>query len=79
MKKLYLSKEFAPGITDALKELVGGGLTEVLPCLQKISVEGLKAPGTVQKNIGQFVAARQLSNHPITISVWTKIYQMFQI
>jgi hypothetical protein len=52
VKNLYLSKEFAPGIAVALKELVG--ITEVLLSLQNI------------------FAARQLSGHPISISVWRK-------
>ena len=72
VKNLYLSKEFMPGIADALKELVGGEITEVLPNLQNILVEGLQSSGSFQENIGQFVAARQLSDDPITISVWDK-------
>jgi hypothetical protein len=67
VKNLYLSKEFAPGIAAALKEHVGGRITEVLPALQNIFVEGLKPSGPVQEDIGQFVAARQLSDHPIAI------------
>ena len=71
-KNLYLSKEFAPGIATALQELIGGRITEVLPSLQNIFVEGLEPSGPVQEDIGKFVAARQLSNHPIAISVWDK-------
>jgi hypothetical protein len=71
VKNLYLSKEFAPGIAAALQELVGG-ITEVLSSLQNIFVEGLEPSGPFQKNIKQFVAARQLSDHPIAISVWDK-------
>ena len=71
VKNLYLSKEFAPGIAAALQELVGGRIMEVLPSLQNIFVEGLESLGPFQKNIAQFVAARQLSDHPIAISVWT--------
>ena len=72
VKNLYLSKEFAPGIAAALQELVGGRIMEVLPSLQNIFVEGLEPSGPFQENIGQFVAARQLSDHRITISVWSK-------
>jgi hypothetical protein len=68
VKNLYLSKEFAPGITAALQELVGDRIIEVLPSLQNIFVKGLEPSGPFQENIGQFVAARQLSNHPIAIS-----------
>jgi hypothetical protein len=71
VKNLYLSKEFAPGIAAALQELVGG-ITEVLSSLQNIFVEGLEPSGPFQKNIEQFVAARQLSDHPIALSDWDK-------
>jgi hypothetical protein len=69
VKNLYLSKEFAPGIAAALRELVGG-ITEVLPSLQSIFVKGLEPSGPFQENIGQFVAARQLPDHTITVSDW---------
>jgi hypothetical protein len=68
-ENLYLSKEFAPGIAVALQELVG--ISVVLPRLQNIFLEGLEPSGPLQENIGRFVAARQLSDHPITISVRT--------
>jgi hypothetical protein len=74
VKNLYLSKEFAPGIADALQELVGGRIIEVLPSLQNIFVKGLEPLGPFQENIEQFVAARQLSNHPIAISGFDNIY-----
>ena len=73
VKNLYLSKEFAPGIAAALQELaVGGRMTEVLPSLLTIFVEGIGPWGPFQEHIGQFIVARRLSDHPITISVWDK-------
>ncbi len=72
MKNLYLSKEFAPGIAAALQELVGARITEVLPNLQNIFVEALEPSGPFQENIGQFVAARELSSHPVAISDWDR-------
>ena len=72
VKDLYLSKVFAPSIAAALKELVGGRIIEMLPSLQNIFVEELESSGPFQENIGQFVAARQLSVHPIAISNWEK-------
>jgi hypothetical protein len=72
VENLYLSKESAPGIAAALQELVGGGITEVMPGLQNIFVEGLEQSGSFQEDIGQFVAARQRSDHPIAISVWDR-------
>ena len=72
VKNLYLSKEFAAGIAATLEELVGSRITEVLPRLQNIFVEGLEPSGPFQKSIGRFVAKRQLSDHPIAISDWRK-------
>jgi hypothetical protein len=69
VKNLYLSKQFAPGIAAALQELVGARITEVFPSLQNIFVERLKPWGPFQEIIGQFVTARQLSGHPVTIYV----------
>ena len=76
MKNLYLSKECAPGIAAALQELVGGRIIEVLPSLQNILVKGFDPSWSFQENIGQFFAARQLSNHPIAISDWDKGYDI---
>jgi len=62
----------APDIATVLREIVE---TEVLPSLQKIFVEELKPSvplGVFQENIGQFIAARELSGHSITISVWNR-------
>ena len=70
VKKLYLSKEFAPSIAANLQELVEARVTEVLPSLQNIFVEGLEPSRAFHGNIGQFVAARRLCNHPIAISAW---------
>jgi hypothetical protein len=72
VKDLYLSKEFAPGIAAALQDLVGARITDVLPSLQNVFMEGLEPSGPLQENIGRFVAARLLSDRPITISAWDK-------
>ena len=72
VKNLYLSKEFTPGIAAALRELVRSRITDALPNLQTILVEELEPSGPLQKIIGQFVAARQLSDHPVIVSVWSK-------
>ena len=72
VKNLYLSEEFAPRIVPALQELVGGRTTEVLPTLQNIFLEGLQPSGPVQEGIQQFVAARQVTGHPIAVSHWDR-------
>jgi hypothetical protein len=70
VKNLYLSKEFAPRILPALQELVGSRATEVLPTLQNILLEELAQTRPVQEAIEQFVAARQVTTHPIAVLRW---------
>ena len=70
VKNLYLSEKLALLIAPALEELVGSRTMEVLPDLQNIFLKGLQPPGPVQEGIVKFVAARELSGHPITISLW---------
>lgn len=70
VRDLYLSREFAPRIASTLQELAGESVTEVFPTLQNIFLEELHLSGTVQEAVGQFVAARQLVNHPIAVSHW---------
>jgi hypothetical protein len=73
---LYVSEEFAPGIAVSLQGLVGIEITEVLPSLQSIFLEGFEPLGPFRENIGQFFTARQLSDHPITISDWDRDFNM---
>jgi hypothetical protein len=73
VKNLYLSEKLAPSIAPSLKELVGGRTMEVLPALENIFLEGLEpsgASGSILEGIEKFVAARQLSDYPITVSRW---------
>jgi hypothetical protein len=67
LKNLYISKTIAPHIGPTLRE---GRATDVLPTLENIFLEGLESSGPVQEEIGRFVAARQVSSHPVTISLW---------
>ena len=71
-KNLYLSKKLAPCVVPALHDLVGSRTTEVFPNLQNIFVEKLQESGLVQEGIGKFVAARQVTSHPITVSRWDR-------
>ena len=68
LKNLYVSEEFVPSIVSALPELVEDQTTEILPILQNIFLEGRRPSGHIQKHIKQFVAARQLTGHPTTVS-----------
>ena len=70
VKNLNLSGESVHNIALALQELVGGRTMEVLPTLQSIFLEELQPSGRIPEGIEKFVAARQLSGHPITVSVW---------
>ncbi len=68
VKNLYLSKELGPRIALALQELTGDQMTEVLPTLQSLFLEGFQPSEPIR--IGQFISGRQLTDHPITISSW---------
>jgi hypothetical protein len=72
VKNLYLSWEFLPHIARTLQELSGGRTTEVLPALQNLLLEGFQPSEPVQEGIGQFISARQLTNHPVAISAWDR-------
>ena len=69
---VYLSKQFAPRIAPALQELTGGRATEVLPSLHDLYLEGFQPSESVQEGIERFISARQLTNHPVAISVWKR-------
>ncbi len=70
VKGLYLSRELVPCIAATLQELTGERVTEVLPALQELFVEGIHPSGSDQKAFEPFIAARQLSGHTIAISHW---------
>ena len=72
VKNLYVSEQFAPRIALVLQNLVGGGMTEVLPKLQNIFLEELQPSGPVHEGIGEFVDARQLSGYTITVFHWER-------
>jgi hypothetical protein len=73
VKNLLLFEKVASGIAATLQGLVGGRITEVLPSLQHIFVEAFDRSGPFRGNIRQFVNARQLSGHPVTISIRGKV------
>ena len=70
VKNLYLSEHTAPRVILALQEPLVGGTTELLPALQNIFLEELEPLEPIQEAIGQFVAARQVTSHPIAVSRW---------
>ena len=70
VKNLYISEDFVPHLASALQEIVGERVTEVLPALKSLFLEGTLPPGPILKAIGQFVVARHLSGHPIAVFRW---------
>ena len=71
VKYLYISPVCTPSIATALQELVAEAVTEVLPALQTLLLKELPSK-PIQEAIEKFVSARQLSNHPITVSRWER-------
>jgi len=73
VKNIFLTENLAGRVVRILRESIVGEMTEVLPSLQKLSLEGLKSLEPikpVQEDIRQFVAARQLIGQNITVSSW---------
>ena len=70
VKSLYISEEFVLRIAPALQGVVGERVTEVLPALQSLFLGEKLLSGSVQEAFERFIAARQLANHPISISRW---------
>ena len=67
VKNLYVVQEISQSIAFVLQELVG---QDVLPVLESLFLEGLRPP--VKEAIGPFIAARQLSGHPVAVSDWDR-------
>ena len=72
VKNFYLSEKFAQRIAPAQDEFVGDRATEVLSTLQNLFLEGLQPSGPVQEGFAKFIATRQLSGHPVTVSLWER-------
>jgi hypothetical protein len=72
VKNLYLSKQFLPRIAPVLQELTGGRTTAVLPALQNVLLEEFQPSEPVDEGIAQLTSTRQLTNHPVAISVWDR-------
>ena len=68
VKNLYVGKGIVPRIACALQEL--GETTEVLPALENVFLDEFQPSGSPHKGIEKFVAARQLTGHPVAVSRW---------
>jgi F-box-like len=67
LKDLVLSGKSFRLLTPALNELNGESITEVLPALQNIIIQGPQSSEADNKAIGKFIATRQFLGIPITI------------
>jgi len=67
VKDLTLSEYSVPFVAPALQELSGERVTDVLPALENLFLEGPQPSGPVKEAIGKFIAARQLAGCPVTV------------
>ena len=70
VKYLFIPYEFEQDLAGVLQGLVGERVVEVLPALQTLFVVKYSTAQCFVDAIGPFIAARQLSGHPITVSDW---------
>jgi hypothetical protein len=70
LKNLYLTHGVAERVFGALHDLSGESATEVLPALRNLFVQGPRSLQPVKEVLMSFVAARQLSGHPVAIDHW---------
>jgi hypothetical protein len=71
VKNLFLSKKLVQLVAPALQELTRERVTEVLPALQLLFLQGPEPSEAVQEAIGQFITERQLSDCPTAVHwVW---------
>src|SRR5216683_1337748 len=67
VRDLYLCEDSVAFVAPALQELSGESVTEVLPALENLFLEGPRPSGLVKEAIGKFIAARQLAGFPVTV------------
>jgi hypothetical protein len=80
VKKLTLEFEGTVRlVAPAFQELVGERAAEVLPALQSLflDTEDWRPSGPVKEAIDQFIAARQLCGHPVTVHYWDRRSGMY--
>jgi len=69
VRDLVLSGQLIQVVAPVLGDLIGESVAKELPALQNIFVEGVLPSGSLpwQKEIGQFITARQISGLPIAV------------
>jgi hypothetical protein len=73
VKNLFLSHDVVSSVAHALINGNRGRETEVLPAIQKLSLEGFLPSGPTQEAIELFVAGRRLSAHPKVPHCWVGV------
>jgi F-box-like len=68
LQTLRIPRELERFIAAALQGLTEESAAEVLPALRSLSIYGTTADSAVEQGIQSFVAARQHSDHPVTLS-----------
>ena len=71
-QSLRVSEGLVSPVARALRDLTGQMVTEVLPMLRTLSLEGLQPSGPVHEAIKSFATARQLSDQPVVIQRWER-------
>ena len=69
VKDLVLSEKSLRLIAPALNELDEDSITEVLPALQNIVIQGPQPSEPDNEEIGKFIATRQLLSSPVTVQL----------
>jgi hypothetical protein len=67
VKDLVLSMKSFRLVAPALNELDGESITEVLPALKNIVIQGPQPSEPVNKALGNFISTRQLLGSPVTV------------
>jgi len=70
VKSLYMSDRLGSIVGEVLEKVTGESVTEILPALQNLFIEGIWPSEFVQETIPTFVSARQLYDHPIVVQRW---------
>ena len=67
VRDLALSSEVARHVAPALREPTGNTAAEVLPALRRVFVDGFRTSESYWEALSQFITARQLSGHPVSV------------
>jgi hypothetical protein len=71
LRSLYIPEDLVARVAAALEKLTEEGRSmEVLPALHSLFLRGLVPSGRVPEGIKSFVAARRLSDDPVTVQRW---------